>query len=872
MGEKMTHPAPSTGLLERESLLSEIGKVLEAASTGNGTLLLIAGEAGSGKTTLVREAARRHDPKALVIIGGCDPLTTPRPLSPILDIAADPDSGFGDLLEMAEDTVALFSEVVSRLKGTIRPTMLIIEDVHWADESTLDLIRFLGRRVGDTSAVVICTFRDEETGAGHPLRIVLGDLATSDSTKRLEVAPLTVAAVKKIAGDSTVDVERLHRTTGGNAFYVTEVLAAGTEIPSSVQDAVLARVGRLEYAARRVVEAVAIAPRDLDIEKALALTSAGLEDVDQAMSSGILVGDGQRLHFRHELARAAVEDAIPIATRLALHRRMIGLLQEDQTSDLARLAHHAVRAEAGELVAELAPLAAAEASSRGARREAAAFYEAALSHSEYLDSARIAEIRRDVARELRALDRQDEALAQLEAAVTFYRREGDRVDLATSLLDISGSYWTNRQLSLARSSVEEALSLLEGSDNLEELSKAWYDSGYFFMLARQHEPAMDALEKSAELARQCGSEERLRLADYIIGTTELVTGDSVRGVELLRESISYYREIGDTRMQLNSLEMLGSGGGEVRLYEPAVDALRLGAELGAGMDEDYLVAYDRAWLARIAFEQGQWDEATIYTDQVLAPGTEGRSSISLVTALGALGRVRARRGDPGAGDALHRALALGEGDEMQHLWPPLAGLAELAWLNGRSEDIPGILDDIYARALDADSRWARGEVGFWMWKSGAVEGPPDRAAEPFALQMRGDWEGAAAAWRAIGCPYEEAMALADGDEAAMLAGLEIFDRLGARPVGLRVRSDLRARGVASIPRGPRPATRADPSGLTPRQAEILALMSEGLSNSEIAERLYISRKTVEHHVSAVLSKLGAQSRARAIALDRDLPN
>ena len=464
------------------------------------------------------------------------------------------------------------------------------------------------------------------------------------------------------------------------------------------------------------------------MEKALTLTGAGLEDVDHATSSGILVGDGQHLRFRHELARAAVEDAIPIATRLALHRRMIGLLQEDQTSDLARLAHHAVRAEAGELVVEFAPLAAAEASSRGARREAAAFYEAALSHSEHLDAARVAEIRRDVAGELRALDRQDEALAQLDAAVTFYRAEGDRVELATSLLALSGSYWTNRQLALARSSVEEALSLLEESDDLEELSKAWYDSGYFFMLARQHEPAMRALEKSAELARECGSGERLRLADYIIGTTELVTGDSSRGVELLKESIRHYTEIGDTRMQLNCLEMLGSGGGEVRLYEPALDALRLGAELGVSMDEDYLVAYDRAWLARIAFEQGHWDEATIYADQVLAPGTAGRSSISLVTALGALGRVQARRGDPGAAETLEQALVLGEGDEMQHLWPPLAGLAELAWLNGRSEDIPGILDDVYARALDADSRWARGEVGFWMWKAGAIEGPTDRGS------------------------------------------------------------------------------------------------------------------------------------------------
>jgi DNA-binding CsgD family transcriptional regulator len=152
-----------------------------------------------------------------------------------------------------------------------------------------------------------------------------------------------------------------------------------------------------------------------------------------------------------------------------------------------------------------------------------------------------------------------------------------------------------------------------------------------------------------------------------------------------------------------------------------------------------------------------------------------------------------------------------------------------------------------------------------MWQAGTITGPPDRAADPFALHMMGDWVAAAEAWRSIGCPYEEALALADGDVEAMLRGLEIFDGLGARPAASRLRSRLRDQGVDAIPRGPRPSTRDDPSGLTRRQAEVFDLMAEGLTNGEIADRLYLSKKTVEHHVAAVLAKLGAETRAKAIA-------
>lgn len=850
--------------LERDALLDEIEQLVAGASVGQGSMAMIAGEAGAGKTTLVREAAHRYTSKALVLMGGCDPLTTPRPLSPLLDVISDPHSGLGDLLESTADPVILFSEFLRRLKGTARPTILIIEDVHWADEGTLDFIRFLGRRVRESKAVVICTYRDDEVNPGHPLRVLIGDLATREAIQRLYVQPLSIEAVRALTRGTSVDAGRLHQATGGNAFYVTEVIAAGDDVPTSVQDAVLARVSRLQDLSRRVVEAVSIAPRDLSIAHASALARAHTEHVDEATTSGMLIGAADRLSFRHELARAAVEGSIPTATRLDLHRRMIGLLTEEDPPDLARLAHHAARAEAGELVAVYAPQAAEEASRRGAHREAVSFYEEALTHTQHLGTHQVAAIRLELGKELGTLDRQADALTQRVLAVDFYRQGGEPVALARALLSLSSSQWANRNKVEARAAVEEALSLLGNIDSKEDLARVWYFSGYLWMLARRHDPAMSSLAMCEELANECGSEEVLELAGYMVGTTELVTGDPERGVMLLQEAIRHFEQRGDSRMVQNALEMLGSGGGEARVYASALDALERGVEMGLRTDEDYLVAYNRSWMARIAFEQGRWDDAANYA-VLVSDGPAGRGYISPVTALGALGRVRVRRGDPGAREALEKAMALGEGGEVQHLWPPLCGLAELAWIEGRSEEIPGILDWVFEGALEADSRWARGEVGFWMWKAGAIDGPPDRAAVPFDLHMRGDWEAAADLWNQIGCPYERGLALADGDTDAMLEAIEIFDRLGARPAASMTRSRLRDRGVEGIPRGPRAETQANPFSLTARQLEVLALMSAGLSNGEIADRLFISKKTVEHHVSAILAKLGTPTRAKAIA-------
>jgi DNA-binding CsgD family transcriptional regulator len=239
-------------------------------------------------------------------------------------------------------------------------------------------------------------------------------------------------------------------------------------------------------------------------------------------------------------------------------------------------------------------------------------------------------------------------------------------------------------------------------------------------------------------------------------------------------------------------------------------------------------------------------------------------------ALLVLGQVRARRGDPGVQAALDEArdLALAAGfprtGAMDSYVTIAAARAEWRWLQGNREASVTEAEVGFQLAQKHAYPWYIGDVAIWLWRGGALQEAPAHTFPAYALQISGDWQAAAEQWEQLGCPWEQALALLDGDETAQRKALAIFERLGATPAAEITRGRLRAAGVRGLPRGPRPATQANPAGLTPRQFEILLLLAEGLRNTEIAERLSTPTKTVEHHITAVLTKLNARSRAEAV--------
>jgi DNA-binding CsgD family transcriptional regulator len=238
-----------------------------------------------------------------------------------------------------------------------------------------------------------------------------------------------------------------------------------------------------------------------------------------------------------------------------------------------------------------------------------------------------------------------------------------------------------------------------------------------------------------------------------------------------------------------------------------------------------------------------------------------------VPALVVLGRIQTRRGDPNSETLLDEArdLALATG-EVQRIAPVTVARAERAWLQGDREQCLAECRGGYDLAVKHGHPWLLGELSIWMWRAGEVSFTSQTVAEPFARQMAGDWRGSAELWARLGCPYEQALALAEGDVSAQFEALTLFEQLGALSAAALVRRQLRRKRIVGIPRGVIHSTRANQAGLTNRQMEVFRLMAQGLSNAEIATRLFTSPKTIENHAAAIFAKLGVRSRAQVIRI------
>ncbi len=880
-------------ILERDELLTSVKARLDEASRGTGSVILVGGEAGSGKTSIVRETVARWGHTVTVVHGACDPLTTARPLGPFLEIMAHdalrPGLPSGDTWSAADISAALLRELAA-VQG---PVLVVVEDLHWADDGTLDAIRFLARRVEQTRAILLATYRDDEIADRNRLVTVLGQLRRMPSTHHLETARLSVDAVRLLVAETNVDLDAdfVRRRTGGNAFFVTEMLAARgpmSTVPGNVQAAVLARVTGLGPGARRLVEVVAIAPRALEYDHAMAVSGAADEDLDEAIAVGVLSLERGWFEFRHELARLAVEQSIPSGRRRRYHRTLVERLvaaadaaPDGVAVDVSRIAHHAVELGDGELVLHYGLLAADNAEARGSNRQACQYLGHVLHVADGVDAARVNGWRIRLGSLLRLVGDFEAAIVELEQAAADCRRRSDSVQLMTALRHLSNAHRDVGERTTAESLADRAVAAAQDSGEPIALAQALTHRGFLAMLARRPHTAIELASRGLQLAQESGDHAVVADAEHALACANLIGGDEVEAIAHLTRLEAQAEEQGDTARRAWLAANLGSGCGEVRRYRDSVPWLNTAERLAAELDMDQAAAYAAAWQARVAFETGRWEEvadpvrrALGDLDPVLNGRVDGPGGLSYaaVTALGTLGRTRVRRGDPGGREALVNAMDMGADHDFQYLWPVACGLAEDAlW---RGEVAAGLrwLSPVHAQAMASESAWGRGETSFWMARLGALAAPvAGPIAEPFALSLDGLWSEAAAAWEEFGCPYERALVLLDSGRTDLIGrALQILDSLGARPAAQWGRLLLRKLGESSVPAMPRTSTASNPGSLTNRQREVLELLIDGASNQDIADRLFVSKKTVEHHVSAVYGKLGVSDRPAAMVAGRRL--
>jgi DNA-binding CsgD family transcriptional regulator len=410
-----------------------------------------------------------------------------------------------------------------------------------------------------------------------------------------------------------------------------------------------------------------------------------------------------------------------------------------------------------------------------------------------------------------------------------------------------------------------AVELLERLPAGHELAMAYANVSQRRMVVQDLAEAVAWGNRARDLAQRLGDDEVLVYALMNVGAAELDAAQPGGKAKLesalaLAERHGLEDYVGRAR---TLLVMAGVRQRDFAMADAYLDAgLEYCTEHGLDTWRGYLVVRR----ARMDLDRGRWNEAGEGAGSVLRdPRTP---PVARVWALATLGVLRARRGDAEARAPLDEAWALAEAtEEPMQVVPVAAAMAEAAWLSGAQETVGQLTESALALALKRRDQWAAGELAYWRCQAGMKDTIAEELlAGPYERLIACDWERAAKLWSAIGCPYETALARADSrDEPTVRDAIAELQQLGARPAAAIVARRVRERGVRGLPRGPRPQTRANPAGLTARELEVLALLAEGLRNSQIAQRLVVSEKTVDHHVSAILRKLDARTRGEASA-------
>ncbi|WP_203924427.1 ATP-binding protein [Rugosimonospora africana] len=844
--------------LERSVALAEMSRSL-AECAEEGRIVLVTGEAGIGRSTLVRHFAQQRPGVGEPLIGLCDPLTRSRPLGPLYDIARQCGGRLAEVLASHGSDSNVFSALLDEVCRRGR-TVVVFEDVHWADSATLGLLAFIGRRLDRVPALVVLTYRDDDLRTDHPLYTVLAGLPAR-LVRQIPLHPLSPAAVDVLARRKGAVGGDLYRLTGGNPLLVSEVLAADDEAgtPARVQALVQTRLAGLAEPAQQMIRLLAASPSGLDRG---VLAKCGADDpAAQAdgLATGLLVQTEEQLGFRYELLRRTVYGLLPIAVRRELNRAILDVLVASD-ADPARLAHHAAECGDEVVVLRYARMAGRRAAAGQSHRAAADHFKAALRYADQLSCQDRAELWELFAEHTFWAGDAATAIDARRAAVAIRQQLAQPAMVADNLRWLSRLFWWAGRRQDAERAAVSAVELLErtGTDG-RQLALAYGNRAELGVQTKGPSRAIRWAAQALDVAERLHDSYAVAHALTDLGTARLAAG-LVGGRDDLHRAHALARRHGLAGEAVRALTRLATYGVEQRDPRASGDLQRA---LRFATDHELLpaVRYLTAVRSRLRLDRGDWSGAEEDVRTALArPLRQGPFA---AIALAVLGRVRARLGEPSAVESLRAANAQAVDADLRRKAPVTVAWAEYAWLTGAALD-RGDLTSAFRLASRARHPWYAGELAWWLRRAGAD--PPVREwyAEPYRLLLNGDWRRAAQAWEDLACPYEQAEALASGsDPDGCLRALRLLDVLGAHGAARMLRRRMRALGELRIPRGPRPATAANPAGLTVRQAEVLRLLSVGLSNGEIAARLTLSERTVEHHVAAVLAKLSVGSRRAA---------
>lgn len=842
-------------LLERNVFLDLLDNQYRQASLGDGHSVFITGEAGIGKSALVREFLKQVEKVSTQYIGACDLLFTPRPLAPLYDIASQMKSGLYEKMSSISSRSELFLEFAQALTNEDKPVIVVFEDIHWADEATLDFIKFFSRRISRSRCLFILTWRDDDVYGQHPLRNVLGHLIPGTYT-RVQLAPLSEEAVGQLSEKRGYDAKEVYKISGGNPFYVNEILANYSPgIPDNIKDSVLVIYEYISEETRSTWQLMSVITEGIEFQRFAGLDEYYLDSIANCMAKKILIVKNGKLFFKHELYRRTIEESLSPFQRIDLNKKVLDLFFKafESSKEIERIVHYAKNANEYDIVVQYAPLAAKQASSVGAHIEASKLYLTAIEYYQGNDKDLLVHLYEAYAYECHLINQLKEAIIYQGKALNIWKEREDKEKLGNCMRFLSRLWWFDGNRKKAEQYADDAIKVLENQPSSAVKAMAYGNMAALKLQSDETGSCIFWGEQAMATAKEIDNQETQAYALNSMGAAMMLNRQTIqRGIEMLQLSM-------DIAVKNNYLEHvaraytgLGSHAVIMKEYELAERTLEEGINFCEEKDYDSLKLYMLGWKARLKLETGNWKEAYSIADELM--NNESIFAIIKIGVLAVLATIKMRKGDTGVLDLLaeakEKAFAI---LEVQRLLPVAEACLEYEWITGNSylddQELDTIIDTLTVVKKDLTGS----NFLYWLSKT-------NRNHKQLSEKSKDTRKGIQSA-----CPYEQALILYEKDDEGKRKAISIMSELGADAVYEKLKQDMRNSGIKSIPRGIRKSTKENPALLTGRELDVLNLLQEGIQNKEIAGRLYISPKTVDHHISSILTKLDSSSRSKAVA-------
>jgi DNA-binding CsgD family transcriptional regulator len=852
-------------LTERDNFLALMHSRFQKTS-GEGHCLFVTGEAGIGKSALIKVFLKQVEDKSVQFTGACDFLFTPRPLAPLYDLALQIFDDWDEKIFSISSRAELFTRFVKEFSHPQKPVVGVFEDVHWADEATLDFIKFLARRISSIKCLFILSWRDEEINQQHQLRNVTGEIS-SDNFTRLELTPLSREAVYQLAAKKSYDAEEIYSISEGIPFYVNEILSCDSDgVPANIKDSVLSAYNRQEEKVKEAWQLFSVIPDGLELDRLILIDESFHEGISASLAKNILIIKNDKIFFKHELYRRTIEDSLSPFQRIALNKRILSIFLKTfiEKNEIERILHYAKNSNDNELVLKYAPIAAFKASSVGAHLQASRLFFTAIQYSDKKENEHLVQLYESYAYECYLTNQIKRAIHYTGEALLIHRKKNEKEKIGNSLWFLSRLWWFEGNSEQAVSYARQSIKVLEDQPSSKAKAMAYSNMSHLKMTSDQTDECISWGKKAIKICREINDKETFAHALNCMGSTFMLDKATCqKGIELLRRSFRISWKNSFHEQVARAYTALGTNLVTLKKYDTAKKILQKGINYCEEMDLDSLKFYMRGWKCRLYHETGNWKEASQLGENLI---NQNLFPISKIGALVVVATIKMRIGEKDALPLLEEAKKLAfETKELQRTIPVLIALLEYEWITGISFIDASSLEKMVRHYLRFNRLSYKSRLYFWLRKLqkeyisfNETEKSRNRYYPPVTVQE-------SVYWQKCGCAYEQALALFEGNEEQKRTALQILQKSGATAICGKLKMEMRSLGIKKIPRGLRESTKTNPAKLTNRELDVLQLLQKSIHNKDIAETLFISSKTVDHHVSSILFKLDVNSRSNAVS-------